>query len=402
MRFFENIKAFTHGAHGAHGAHIISLLAGAALLVSGITGINAGAAEIVKAENAAADTVITEASTQTAAAGAAAGTAAGTADEVTQSDEAGLLGADLLSDSESKEAESSTEEAETTPKETESVPEYKTWKQIGDNSWANISIGSTTIRKSGCAVVSLAMLCVHSGSVSVDGFDPGVFANGMKKLGAFSQDGSIKWQKVSEYTSNLQFTLNKSISYSSEKAAIDGIKDYLNSGNYVIIRVNNNGSTHFVCLDYVTDDKIFIMDPGKRGDNSNDLFASYGYGNITGIRLFKSSVGDPKTLITEGKAPQDPIVGDGAAASDKAVASSAGVVLDGTGNILSCESTGYLAGEYTTISALNLRQEASIESPVLMTLTKKTKVKVTATNLEGWGKITINKTTGWICLRYVK
>jgi uncharacterized protein YgiM (DUF1202 family) len=280
---------------------------------------------------------------------------------------------------------------------------YKSWKQFGE-SWSNISIGNSTIARSGCAVVSLAMLCVHSGSVSIDGFDPGVFANGMKSLGAFTSDGGINWSAINKYTSNLSFEKSINSGYSSQSATLEAIKGYLNSGYYVVARVNNSGSTHFVLVDYVTDSKIYMMDPGK--SSANELFATYG--NITGLRLFKSTVGDPSTLITGGEIPVTPLASqyetpaEDTEDSDEDLSSSAAVVMNGTGAIVSAESSGYIAGDYTTVAALNFRSAPSTESEALCVIPKGTAVKVEVTTIDGWGRVTYNDKTGWICLRYVK
>jgi uncharacterized protein YgiM (DUF1202 family) len=305
---------------------------------------------------------------------------------------------------------------------------YKTWKQF-DSAWGSEVLGKsgTTMAKNGCAVTALAMLCVHSGAVDEDGFDPGVFVNGLSSLNAFSSDGSITWSKVSSYTPYLSYASYSNSGYSSQTAVINAMKNYLNSGYYVLIRVNNSGSTHFVTLDYMTDDAIYMMDPGKTG--AVDLFATYGYYNVTGVRLFTSSVGDSSSLITDGSEPKDPVfeengaadvtnTTDSTASTDttdatdatnateettvESIYSSANVVLNKSGDIISSDTTDYLAGTYTTIAALNLRSGASIDTSVLLTIPKNTKVNVSVTTIDGWGLVSYKNKTGWVCLRYVK
>lgn len=276
------------------------------------------------------------------------------------------------------------------------VPEYKTWKQFGE-SWSNMYIGRKTCASIGCAVVSLAMLCVHSGAVNDENFNPGVLITALKSKGAFSSSGDITWSKITEYTSALKIEQNKNLRYSSQKAALSAVRGFLASGYYPIIRVNNNGSTHFVCVDYVSNDEIYIMDPGK--SNATQLFKVYGYKNITGVRLFKSANGNPASLVQDGTM----IPADDSQEEGKVSASVADAILDFSGNVVSAESSGYLAGKYTTIATLNLRSDLEIsDDNVIATIPKGTALTVEVTTADGWGKASYNGKTGWVCMRYVK
>lgn len=278
---------------------------------------------------------------------------------------------------------------------------YKEWKQF-DSSWSSMTLGgSATMARTGCAVTSLAMLCVHSGAVSDESFNPGVLVSFLNKDGAFTGDGSITWSKITDYTPYLTYEKSKTARFSSESAAVDAMKDYLLSGYYVIIKVNNSGSTHFVTLDYITSDKIYMMDPGKTG--ATDLFGTYGYGNIREVRLFKSAIGDPSTLITDGTVPEDPVITiEEATEPADSVSSTANVVLNTSGDVISSNTSDFLAGSYKTIAPLNLRSDSNIDSDVLWTIPRNTEVNVEVTTLDGWGMVTWNGKTGWVSLRYVE
>ncbi len=279
---------------------------------------------------------------------------------------------------------------------------YKSWKQT-DPAWGSMTLSGRgiTVAKYGCAVTALSMMCVHSGAVSSENFNPGVLVNFLKEDGAFTSDGSIIWSKISDFTPNITYKMNNNNRYSSEQSVINTMSGYLSSGYYVLIRVNNNGSTHFVTLDYMTDSDIFIMDPGKK--DATNLFDTYGYYNITGVRLFNVTTGDSSTLITDGTVPEDPTAPveeiDGKLDS---ISSSANLVLNNSGDVISSNTSDYLAGKYSTIAALNLREEGNIDSDVLMTIPKNAQLNVVLTTIDGWGKVTYNKKTGWVCLRYVK
>lgn len=279
---------------------------------------------------------------------------------------------------------------------------YKSWKQF-NSEWSSMTLGSsgTTVGKNGCAVTALAMMCVHSGAVSADNFNPGVLVNFLNKDGAFNSSGGITWSKISDFSSNITFKSSNNNRYSSQQAAINTIKGYLNSGYYVLIRVNNSGSTHFVTLDYMTDDAVYMMDPGK--SNATELFSTYGYYNITGVRLFSVSTGNPATLITDGTVPEDPTaVEDEVDGTIDSISSSANLVLNSSGDVVSSNTSDYLAGKYQTIAALNLREGSDTLSNVITTIPKNTSLDVTLTTIDGWGKVTYKGQTGWVSLRYVK
>ena len=55
---------------------------------------------------------------------------------------------------------------------------YKDWTQ-GDSRWGNKTLGSCgdTMAEIGCAVTSIAILVVHSGSKSESSFNPGTSGN---------------------------------------------------------------------------------------------------------------------------------------------------------------------------------------------------------------------------------
>ena len=59
---------------------------------------------------------------------------------------------------------------------------YKDWTQ-GDSRWGNKTLGSCgdTMAEIGCAVTSIAILVVHSGSKSESSFNPGTLCDYLSK-----------------------------------------------------------------------------------------------------------------------------------------------------------------------------------------------------------------------------
>lgn len=78
-----------------------------------------------------------------------------------------------------------------------SAGSYKTWLQY-DSRWGSKTLGSCgdTMSEIGCAVTSIAMLVVHSGSKSESSFNPGTLCDYLSKNGGFDSYGNIYWGAV--------------------------------------------------------------------------------------------------------------------------------------------------------------------------------------------------------------
>ena len=147
---------------------------------------------------------------------------------------------------------------------------YKHWKQ-GDYGtypapWASKNIatggGYDTCADSGCALVSSAILLVHSGSITDSSFDPGVFIDDVVARGATNYKG--EWSSLDTLMDYKNSGIMTGVDYQkwcfgqdfTQSASWDTIYNtllkQLQDGYYVMIRVSIHGTCgHFVALDYI-------------------------------------------------------------------------------------------------------------------------------------------------------
>lgn len=195
---------------------------------------------------------------------------------------------------------------------------YKHWKQ-GDYGtypapWASKNIatggGYDTCADSGCALVSSAILLVHSGSITDSSFDPGVFIDDVVARGATNYKG--EWSSLDTLMDYKNSGIMTGVDYQkwcfgqdfTQSASWDTIYNtllkQLQDGYYVMIRVSIHGTCgHFVALDYIdTSSKtIYIMDPGS---SHKENLTDYS-GRILGYATFKTNTSNASQYILNGK-----------------------------------------------------------------------------------------------------
>lgn len=142
------------------------------------------------------------------------------------------------------------------------------WKQY-DSAWKNVKIGGSTLGAVGCYVTSIATLIAKSGASTKLGynFNPGTFAEYLSSQGAFASDGSlITLNPIKNLVNIFDVRVDSDTSSSN-------IKNQLGQGKYVQIWLKKaNGGSHFVAVDHIEGDRIFINDPGSTCTVLNDCY----------------------------------------------------------------------------------------------------------------------------------
>ena len=193
--------------------------------------------------------------------------------------------------------------------------EYKNWKQ-GDERWGGNTLGNATISRIGCAATAIAILLVGSGAEKdryLKGtFDPGVFVQEMTANGGFTAGGGMYWYKISTVYSKFGASLRDTgKGTSSDFYNLDrygqsmAIKNHLAAGKFVIICVDNTktGNTHWLAVDYATNDGIYVCDPGYNSVASpTNVYEISWYSKVTRAIIFSYS-GD---RWVEGGNPVEP------------------------------------------------------------------------------------------------
>lgn len=150
--------------------------------------------------------------------------------------------------------------------------DYLNWKQT-DSSWGSIHLGasSETISSAGCAVTSVAIQVKRSGVDTVlPSFNPGTFVQKLSINSGFTNSGAIFWGKVSTVAPKFQY-MNQIKLPTNKQQKIALIYTLLEQGYYPVMCVKENCG-HWVAVTGVTEDNIYIADPGSR---TTQVFPKY-------------------------------------------------------------------------------------------------------------------------------
>lgn len=148
---------------------------------------------------------------------------------------------------------------------------FANWKQYDPN-WANVTLGSSTIRDIGCAATSVAIQIASSGTeTSIEDFDPGKFVTEYANMGGFDSTGNISWDNVYKIAPNFKHIGTIILSGSKEEKA-NQLREEINKGNRYMIMSVKPDDNHWVAVNYVDNDNIYIFDPGSE---STSLWPKY-------------------------------------------------------------------------------------------------------------------------------
>ena len=135
--------------------------------------------------------------------------------------------------------------------------EAANWRQC-DAAWKYKSLGGVSnMCYIGCAVTSLAYIIKTSGTaLTVDNFDPGVFS----EKASFT-NGNIYWQSsISAVAPKGHIAAQDvSISYSNAANTLKNLLETDTNGHKTFIQLHI--TNHYIALDHVEGDTIYVMDP---------------------------------------------------------------------------------------------------------------------------------------------
>lgn len=159
--------------------------------------------------------------------------------------------------------------------------DYRSWRQH-DERWGNVSMGSSTIARSGCLITSISIMAVHTDSIdeaalknlkisSVDEFNPGILANAYTERNGFSYGGGIaSWGTLGQIIPSITFLRDSYLTGTTQSEIAAEIKSMLDSGQHIIVNANGH---HWVYVEGVVGDEVYMIDPA---DDSVLLFDYYG------------------------------------------------------------------------------------------------------------------------------
>lgn len=166
--------------------------------------------------------------------------------------------------------------------------EISTWKQRG-REWSNIRIGNTskTIGDVGCLVTSIAIL-IKKSRVSTNGihpFNPGTFVTALNNVHGFN-GANLQYGSISKVVPGFIYQDRVMLSSKTKSEKLSLIKKYQESGYYLAVEVAGATETsqHWVAIDNVVGDKIFMLDPGS---DSTDMWKQYNWNLTTQFVYFR-------------------------------------------------------------------------------------------------------------------
>lgn len=168
-----------------------------------------------------------------------------------------------------------------------STGEFANWKQY-EGPWKNVQMGSSgkTIRQIGCLVTSLAMLIAKSGvPTNIPDFNPGTFVEYLSQHGGFGSDGDFSsWHNTEKVAPSFKYAGKASLS-GSKQDKFNKIKQIVTQlGVYAIVEVKGNTGQHWVAIDTISGDTIYMMDPGSKATN---MWEQYNWVNTSEIVYYK-------------------------------------------------------------------------------------------------------------------
>lgn len=238
---------------------------------------------------------------------------------------------------------------------------YKNWLQ-SDSRWGSKRLGVSweTMSQVGCAVTSVAMLAVHSGSVSESNFNPGKLCDYLSNNNGFDSYANLYWGAVSGLVPGFTFKKKASLSSNTKAGITNELATYINQGYYIILSVNYD--SHWIAIDTIKDGVVYMMDPAQ--NRTDKLFDYYKAEGMLQVRLYKGVKAPAKA-----NEPAEP---------------------------------DYLPGHYKTMAILNLRAVYNTSSNILKTIPTNTDVIVRGIYNGNWGQVEYDGKTGYICLEYTK
>lgn len=178
--------------------------------------------------------------------------------------------------------------------------DFQSWLQC-DNRWRDIPLGNSshTICSAGCMVTSVAIQIMKSGTqLLVDDFNPGVFVKTLTQnsgfVGALFANNSASWSSLAP---NFKIVETNVQLPSGREAKTKVLKQLIDDGYYVILTVKANQG-HWVALDRVEGETVYIMDPAS--DITKLWDEKYEVENTNTYTTFKADDSAATTITSSG------------------------------------------------------------------------------------------------------
>lgn len=167
--------------------------------------------------------------------------------------------------------------------------EFSTWKQT-DPAWGSIPMGDSgkNIHQIGCLATAVAILIAKSGVAvdsSINPLNPGTFVEFMNAHGGFAAGGNFVWAVATKAAPDFKYQGRESVAGMSKEEKLNKIKEIVNTpGAYAVAEVMGETGQHWVAIDNVNGDTIYMMDPGSE---ATEMWTEYQWNNTSMIGWYK-------------------------------------------------------------------------------------------------------------------
>ena len=180
----------------------------------------------------------------------------------------------------------------------ESSGSYTNWKQ-NDPNWGSVKLGTSnrTISEIGCLTTSIAILIAKSDALNVppssllltsENLNPGTFAEAMNQNNGYDSIGLLNWNAVTRVVPSFQFLGKTSLRGLTKTEKLNTIADKVNSNQYCTVEVKGDTGDHWVAVDRIDGNNIYMHDPSTDATN---MWEQYDWHNTSEVACFSLGLG---------------------------------------------------------------------------------------------------------------
>ena len=114
-------------------------------------------------------------------------------------------------------------------------------------------------------------------------FNPGTFVQTLNDNNGFTSGGALNWYSVTNIIPNFEFIGKTNLSGMSKSNKLETISSKLNAGYYCTVEVKGSTGQHWVAIDRVEGDTIYMYDPAS---TSNNMWTQYNWSNTSDMGCY--------------------------------------------------------------------------------------------------------------------
>jgi len=158
--------------------------------------------------------------------------------------------------------------------------EYRYWLQT-DKRWNYVPVGSYyNVGSVGCLITSFAMIAIHSGTMSEDEMNPGIFTQKATEYGGFTEWGILLWNAIPKVVPGMTVYDKRYFSSSDPYSKAVEMQEWIDKGYYIICHCqdyyDSSGyyHSHWVFVEGASEGVVYMLDPASWNYSMFDQYYS--------------------------------------------------------------------------------------------------------------------------------